>query len=821
MKNIQFVASLFLLSLLTVNCVSAQKKMKADFERKQLFDFDWKFSVGEFSTANAVNFDDSSWRKLDLPHDWSIEGKSEKNNPSGGDGGFYPMGTGWYRKTFSVPAQWKNQKVAIYFEGVYMNAEVFVNGKSVGIQPYGYTSFEYDLTPYLKFGQQNTIAVKVDNSKQKNSRWYSGSGIYRHVWLKVKNPIHIKNWGVSITTPKVTKEKATVQVKTIVKNETETLQIIDVLTTISIKKVNDSNTISMSTGNGVGVSLKAGEEKEIVQNIEVKKPILWSPETPDLYHAEVKIMNEHIKIGDEPIDVATKDFGIRTIEFSTENGFVLNGKKIELNGGCVHHDNGALGAAAYDRAEIRKVELLKTAGFNALRTSHNPPSEAFLDACDRLGMLVIDEAFDGWKEKKTTYDYASIFDKWWKHDVESMVLRDRNHPSIIMWSIGNEIIERKEPAAVETAKMLANAVRNIDPTRPVTSAMTTWDNSWEIFDPLMAAHDVAGYNYQLHHAESDHERVPSRIIVQTESFPKDAFSNWNLVQKHNYIIGDFVWTAMDYLGESGIGRYVYPGEPAGEHWEGNLYPWHGAYCGDLDVTGWRKPISHYRSMLYNDNEKLYMAVREPNPDSGAIKLTLWAVWPTWESWTWPGQEGKNIEVEVYSKYPKVRLYLNDKLMGEKETGLAQEFKATFAIPYSAGKLKAVGIENDKETESVVLQTAQKATQIKLKADRNEITADGQDLSYINIELTDENDILNPNAENQLTFAVSGPAVIVAVDNANLKDTDLYVSNTRKAWKGKAMVIVKSTKEAGDILVEVNSAGLKKSIIKIQSADKKK
>ena len=821
MKNIQFVASLFLLSLLTVNCVSAQKKMKADFERKQLFDFDWKFSVGEFSTANAVNFDDSSWRKLDLPHDWSIEGKSEKNNPSGGDGGFYPMETGWYRKTFSVPVQWKDQKVAIYFEGVYMNAEVFVNGKSVGIQPYGYTSFEYDLTPYLKFGQKNTIAVKVDNSKQKNSRWYSGSGIYRHVWLKVKNPIHIKNWGVAISTPEVTNEKAKVQVKTIVKNETETLQIIDVLTTISIKKVNGSNTISMSTGNGVGVSLKAGEEKEIVQNIEVKKTILWSPETPDLYHAEVKIMNEHIKIGDEPIDVATKDFGIRTIEFSTENGFVLNGKKIELNGGCVHHDNGALGAAAYDRAEIRKVELLKAAGFNALRTSHNPPSEAFLDACDRLGMLVIDEAFDGWKEKKTTYDYASIFDKWWKHDVESMVLRDRNHPSIIMWSIGNEIIERKEPAAVETAKMLANAVRNIDPTRPVTSAMTTWDKSWEIFDPLMAAHDVAGYNYQLHHAESDHGRVPSRIIVQTESYPKDAFSNWNLVQKHNYIIGDFVWTAMDYLGESGIGRYVYPGEPAGEHWEANLYPWHGAYCGDLDVTGWRKPISHYRSMLYNNNEKIYMAVREPNPDSGAIKLTTWAVWPTWESWTWPGQEGKNIEVEVYSKYPKVRLYLNDKLMGEKETGLAQEFKATFAIPYASGKLKAVGIENDKETESVVLQTAQKATQIKLKADRNEITADGQDLSYINIELTDENDILNPNAENQLTFAVSGPAVIVAVDNANLKDTDLYVSNTRKAWKGKAMLIVKSTKEAGDILVEVNSAGLKKSIIKIQSADKKK
>ncbi|GEC70958.1 beta-galactosidase [Flavobacterium flevense] len=790
-----------------MGCASAKKETLVS---KQNFNSDWKFSLGESSSANAVSFDDSSWRKLDLPHDWSIEGKSEKNNPSGGENGFFPTGTGWYRKTFSMPAHWKNQKVAIYFEGVYMNAEVFVNGKSVGIQPYGYTSFEYDLTPYLNFGQQNTIAVKVDNSKQKNSRWYSGSGIYRHVWLKVKNPIHIKNWGVAISTPEVTNEKAKVQIKTIVKNETTSSQIILLATNITNKK---GRSVAKTD---IKIELQPNEEKEVTQNLAVENPALWSLETPNLYAAHV-----NIRQGNKDLDVITKNFGIRTIEFSAENGFLLNGKKIELNGGCVHHDNGALGAAAYDRAEERRVELLKAAGFNALRTSHNPPSEAFLDACDRLGMLVIDEAFDGWKVKKTTYDYASNFDKWWKHDVESMVLRDRNHPSIIMWSTGNEIIERKEPAAVETAKMLANAVRNIDPTRPVTSAMTTWDKSWEIFDPLMAAHDVAGYNYQLHHAESDHERVPSRIIVQTESYPKDAFSNWNLVQKHSYIIGDFVWTAMDYLGESGIGRYVYPGETTGEPWEANLYPWHGAYCGDLDVTGWRKPISHYRSMLYNNNEKIYMAVREPNPDSGAIKLTTWAVWPTWESWTWPGQEGKNIEVEVYSKYPKVRLYLNDKLMGEKETGLAQEFKATFAIPYAAGQLKAVGIENDKETESVVLQTAQQVTQIKLKADRNEITADGQDLSYINIELTDENGILNPNAENQLTFAVSGPAVIVAVDNANLKDTDLYVSNTRKAWKGKAMVIVKSTKEAGEIVVKVSSPDLKDSTIKILSTYKKK
>ncbi|MFA9187363.1 sugar-binding domain-containing protein [Flavobacterium magnesitis] len=801
MKKIQFIASLFLFSLI-IGCASAKKETLVS---KQNFNNDWKFSLGESSTANAVSFDDSSWRKLDLPHDWSIEGKSEKNNPSGGENGFFPTGMGWYRKTFSVPVQWKNQKVAIYFEGVYMNAEVFINGKSVGIQPYGYTSFEYDLTPYLKFGQQNTIAVKVDNSKQKNSRWYSGSGIYRHVWLKVKNQIHIKNWGVGISTPEVTNEKAIVQVKTIVKNETASSQIILLATNITNKKGRAvANT-------DIKVELQPNEEKEVTQNLAVENPMLWSLETPNLYTANV-----NIRQGNRDLDVITKDFGIRTIEFSAENGFLLNGKKIELNGGCVHHDNGALGAAAYDRAEERRVELLKAAGFNALRTSHNPPSEAFLDACDRLGMLVIDEAFDGWKVKKTTYDYARVFEKWWKHDVESMVLRDRNHPSIIMWSTGNEIIERKEPAAVETAKMLANAIRNIDPTRPVTSAMTTWDKSWEIFDPLMAAHDVAGYNYQLHHAESDHERVPSRIIVQTESYPKDAFSNWNLVQKHSYIIGDFVWTGMDYLGESGIGRYVYPGETAGEPWEANLYPWHGAYCGDVDLTGWRKPISHYRSMLYNNNEKIYMAVREPNPDSGAIKLTTWAVWPTWESWTWPGYEGENIEVEVYSKYPKVRLYLNDKVIGEKETGLGQEFKATFTIPYTSGELKAVGLENNEEVESVLLKTAQQATKIKLTADRNEITADGQDLSYITVEITDDKGILDPNAVNQLTFNLSGAGVIVGVDNADLKDTDLYIANTRKAWHGRAIVIVKSTKESGVIHLEVTTSGLETAIIKLKT-----
>ena len=364
--------------------------------------------------------------------------------------------------------------------------------------------------------------------------------------------------------------------------------------------------------------------------------------------------------------------------------------------------------------------------------------------------------------------------------------------------------------------MLANTIRKIDPTRPVTSAMTTWDKEWEIFDPLMAEHDVCGYNYQLYRAAADHQRVSSRVIVQTESYPRDAFANWKLVQDNNFIIGDFVWTGIDYFGESSIGRWYYSGDIPGEHWEHDYFPWHGAYCGDIDLIGWRKPISHYRSMLYNNNEKLYIAVKEPNPEPMKIKETIWSVWPTWESWTWPGFEGKTVQVEVYSKYPKVRLYLNNSLVGEQATTREQQFKATFSVPYSPGLLKAVGVENDKETESTILQTSGDAAKIRLIADRKEILANGQDLSFITVEITDEEGIYQPNATNQLHFKIDGAGTIIGVGNADVKDTDPYVENIRKAWKGRALVVVKSNHSAGDIKLMVASQGLTEATLKIKT-----
>lgn len=796
----------FLFVFLNIQYVSAQTETSL---RKQLFDFNWKFCPGDSAEAAGRNFNDNSWRKLDLPHDWSIESGVDPDNPSKGSGGYFSGGIGWYRKTFRVPADWKDKVVSIYFEGVYMNAEVFINGRSLGIRPYGYSSFLYDLSPFLDFGKENVLAVRVNNSQQINSRWYSGSGIYRHVWMMVTPAAHIAQWGVTITTPATSSRKAVVQIKSVIKNESSSAKKLVFRT--NILKAGSKNAGNDQTGNDqVRVTIPAGSEKEIVQRIVIKDPLLWSPDSPNLYQAECQLYQEKLML-----DESTASFGIRSIQFSVEHGFQLNGKSIKISGGCVHHDNGCLGAKAYDRAEERKVELLKSAGFNAVRTSHNPPSEAFLNACDKLGLLVMDESFDCWRIGKNPNDYARYFDKWWKHDLQTMILRDRNHPSIIMWSIGNEIVERDKPEAVETARMLYREIKTMDTTRPVTSAVVNF-NKWEHLDSLMAVLDVAGYNYHLKSALSDHQRVPERIIVQTESYPRDAFENWAGVQDNSFVIGDFVWTAMDYLGEAGIGRTYYSGQTPGENWENDMFPWHGSYCGDIDLIGCRKPISHYRNLLYNNTEKLYMAVREPDPGPIKIKETWWSVWPAWESWSWPGFEGKTLQVEVYSKYPKVRLYFNDTLIGEKNTSREREFKAVFPVSYAAGVLKAVGVENEKETGSFILQTAGNVSKIKLSADRQKLLANGQDLSFITIDITDNDGIIQPDAFNLLNFKIEGPGTIAGVANADMKDCGSYVANTRKAWHGRALVVVKSSQEAGDIKLTVTSNGLEGNSLMIKS-----
>lgn len=786
------------MTLLLLLCMALG--VQAGEKRELCINEGWKFHLGDVTDAYAPDFDDSRWRTLDLPHDWSIEGAPAKDNPSGNDGGFYPAGIGWYRKTFTCGQDVAEALTSVYFEGVYMNARVYVNGHDLGVYPYGYSSFSHDLTPYLVPGR-NVLAVRVDNSAQKNCRWYSGSGIYRDVKLIRVPRLHFAQWGTFVHTA-TRGDETRVTVETTIANESPEPASFTLRASVSRQGREEAS-------GQCPVTLEAGETRVVSLDIPLRDARLWSPDDPNLY----KLTCAMEQGGEDRVE---QTFGVRTIAYDARHGLRLNGKPIKLNGACLHHDNGPLGAAAYRDAEWRKALLLVDAGFNAVRTSHNPPSEAFLDACDHLGLLVIDEAFDGWRTAKNQHDYSTLFDQWWTKDLGAMVRRDRNHPSIFCWSVGNEVIERKSPEAVLTAYALAGFVRGLDPTRPVTSALAAWDSDWEIYDPLAAAHDIVGYNYMIHKAEGDHERVPDRVMMQTESFPRDAFRNWEWVVDHPYIIGDFVWTGIDYLGESGIGRFYYEGQPAGEHYQGVMFPNHGAYCGDIDLTGWRKPISYYRELLYHPELKpLYMAVKEPSGYYGDIHLTSWSVWPTWESWTWPGHEGKDIEVEVYSRYPSVRLWLNDSLVGEKPTTREQQFKAVFTIPYRPGTLSAEAVGDDGEGPLVILETAGKPVRVRLSADRFEMAADGRSLAYVVAEVIDSEGRMVPNADRLLTFELKGEGTLLATCSADLSDNTGYTLPQRKTWKGRAMAVIKSGKRAGKLTLTVKGKGLKKATLDLR------
>ena len=792
--------------------------------QRQLFDFGWQF------TRNGKTV------TVDLPHDWDIfEGPNSGKGATGTGGGWFEAGKGEYRKLFGSPS---GEIVKLHFEGIYQKAEVYVNGQKAGQHHYGYTPFTVDITPYLKPQNSkaskpeslNEVVVKVDNSEQPNCRWYSGSGIYRHVWLETMPALHIAENGVFVTTPEVSADKAKVQVEVTVQNESN----------------NEQQGIVEVEGQQQEVSLKAGESKVVTFTYTINHPRLWSPDNPYLYTANIRLSDERIiQHGKATLSTlhsqhSTK-FGIRSFSFDAENGFVLNGKPMLINGACVHHDDGVLGAMAFDDAEIRKVRQMKEAGFNLIRTSHNPTTRAFLDACDSIGMLVIDEAFDGWRTQKNPFDYSTVIDSCFREDIHAMVLRDRNHPSIISWSIGNEVIERKDIRVVYTARQMKKAIHELDTTRPVTEALCAWDSDWEIYDPHAEVLDVAGYNYMIFKHASDHERDPKRIIWQTESYPRDAFRNWAVANDYPYVVGDIVWTGLDYLGESGIGRNYYKGEREGESWiEGGQPEWHGAPCGDVDITGWRKPISHYREMLWRPTpqplperegsgysqdgdaakglstplphreglgESLFLCVKEPNGYHGEIHTTMWSVWPTWESWTWPGWEGKPIEVEVYTKAPEVKLYLNDQLIGTKQVSRETEFKAVFTVNYEPGTLRAEVSTPlpHREGSGVGLQTAGEPARLRLTSDRTVMTADGQSLTFITVEVLDKQGTVVPEAAIPCEAVVKGAAKLLAFASADLKDTEPYTSSRVKTWKGRALLVVRSTQKGGSVSVSIKSA----------------
>jgi beta-galactosidase len=782
------------------------------------FDYNWKFFRGDVVEAERESFNDAHWRTLDVPHDWSIEdlpnqkenevvGPFSKESPGGSSTAHTIGGIGWYRKTFKLPEGSKNKIIKVHFDGVYMDSDVWINGRHLGNHPYGYTPFHYDLTPYLnEAGKENKLSVRVRNLG-KNSRWYTGSGIYRHVWLTATDPIHVAPFGIFVTTPEVSNQSSTIKVETHITNESK-------------KKSTITLNVKIADPNGKIIHENVSEQSEmavgnntLAQLVNIVSPRLWSPQAPNLYQAIAEIT-----VNKKVVDRTSVAFGIRTLKFSASEGFLLNGEKLLIRGACLHHDNGALGAKAIDRAEERKVELMKANGFNAIRFSHNPPSQVLLDACDRLGVLVIDEAFDMWQLPKNPEDYHRFFNEWWQRDLQAMILRDRNHPSIILWSIGNEIKERADSSGLRITRQLADEANRLDASRPVIAAICkfweqpgkTWDESAKAFSLL----DVGGYNYEWRNYEPDHEKFPERIMLGTESIAMEAFQNWQQVEKHCYVIGDFVWTGMDYLGEAGIGHAVLDNEKESPVME---WPWFNGYCGDLDLCGFKKPQSHYRDVVWK-RKNLSMAVHTPIPEGRKEKVSFWG-WPNEvQSWTWPGHEGQPLEVSVYTSSPSVRIELNNKLIETKILPDSAKLRTKFNVPYSRGTLKAISMQEGKDIDSVTLETVGLPYALRLTVDRKKVKPSKNDLAYVSVELIDEHGNVIPNNDLPVKFIIEGEGSLAGVTNAHPSELKSFQQPICNTFRGRCLVILQPNGRKGSITLKAEAAGVQPAIVSVQCED---
>lgn len=877
-------------------------------QRKRSLDANWKFHRGTAMNVEMVDFDDSNWRTVTVPHDFSMDpvcdytdhrwenglmddvqvGPFSRMSIGDWNTGQTVGGTGWYRKQFMLPilgnasveTYLAMNNVNIRFDGVYNQSEVWINGKKVAMNVYGYMPFVVNLNEILadksariaENEREVNIVVKAMNEGQ-NSRWYAGSGIFRHVWLETSDKIHLDEWDVFVDGSEIIPKKgANVKVFAKVHNDDAFSasgdMIVDILDAegkkvASVKKQFYAPGASSDEHSKEGVSV----ETEVL----VKTPHTWSVDDPYRYTARVSIQ----KSGEER-DALKIPFGIRSIEFSAKEGFKLNGKSMKLRGGCVHHDNGLLGAAGIDRADVRKVELLKAQGFNAVRCSHNLPTEAFLNACDSLGMLVIDEVFDQWEATKRKDDYSNYFSKEkqtiedgkivgmgitnFEHDAALMVRRDRNHPSIIMWSIANEVAQRADvPRGKEIALQISLAINNEDGTRPTTMAVSSfWDRpdlKWEedshrAFENV----EVGGYNYEWRHYESDHEAYPERIMYGSESLPKEMAENWKLVEKNPYILGDFVWTAVDYIGESGVGHTL---ERSDDRWVQLLsWPWFNAWCGDLDLIGMKKPQSYYRDVLWGKS-KIAMAVRPSVPDGEHEDVTQWG-WTAEENhWNWMGKgaTGKmksdylpvelrpenyktsnvanvarhnvnahrsdSMRVNVYSREERVRLLINDSVMGEKDVN-PENYTATFTVAYEPGQIKAeiVSPENKKakkgeEIAEVHFNTANAPAGIRFEAVDSIVTASHNDLAYIYINIVDDEGNLCPTAELPLTITTTGVKHIALAGTGHPYDMKSFRTLTPTTFRGKALLIIQPQDESGEVNVKVTGNGIEGNEFRVE------
>lgn len=785
--------------------------------RKVLFNDNWKFYRGAVDGGEAPLLEDSSWRTVHLPHDWSKEpipdqvegetigpfskksvGKAATGNTVGGEG--------WYRKVFVIEADDAEKRHELYFEGIYNQSEIWVNGQRACTNVYGYSTFRVDITPYcLPAGQENVVAVKVLN-EGRNSRWYTGSGIYRHVWLIRTAPSFIDDWGTFIHTRSIENHKASIDLSTTLINGDDRHKIYTVKARLLSPK---NKEVAYSSKQ---LQINANDTAEISLDFIVDNPALWSVEFPNLYQANIEIWDQ-----DKQVDVLTLPFGIRTIRFSLDKGFELNSVQMKLKGGCIHHDNGLLGATSFDRAEERKIALLKESGFNAVRVSHNPMSEAFMDACDRLGMLIINEAFDQWEGSKNPDDYHVYFKEWSAKDIRNLVLRDRNRPSVIMWSIGNEIRERITERGKKTAGYLKNEILKYDTTRPVTAGVNKyWDKDRKNMLPLDNAFyhlDIAGYNYMWRFYEEEVARFPDRILYGSESVAMEAAQNWDKVEQYNYVLGDFVWTAMDYLGESGIGNSIEVDPEENVH-QFMSWPWFNGWCGDLDIIGTKKPQSYYRDVIWRQIP-ISMAVERPIAAGKIRKVSFWGWTDELLSWTFPGMENKELAVNVYTRAPKVRLYLNNTLIAEDTT--SSLYKARFTVPYKAGELRAVEVVDGQEREAVRLTTTGPAHRVRLVADKTVLTADGQDLAFVRVELVDAKGNLVLNADREIQLTLNGKGLsIEGVGSASPTDMKSFGSMSPVLFRGQAMVILRAGTIVGNTQLSVTADGLQGDFMKISA-----
>ena len=807
------------------------------------FNKDWKFCLNLETDSNPadIEFDDSGWRTLDVPHDWAIEGDFDEHNPSGTGGGALPGGIGWYRKTFKVSKKDKGQVFSIEFDGVYMNSSVYINGHLLGTRPYGYISFSYNLTQYINWEGENVIAVKVDNSDQPNSRWYSGCGIYRDVRIVKTNPVHVAQWGTYINT-EITDQATIVNVEVTIENNSPDPAEITVWSGI----VDDK---------GKGVSMIAGHlvasngKNTIQQQVHMTEPHLWSVNDPYMY-----TMITEIRLNGKTIDTYSTPFGIRTIEFRTDSGFFLNGEHIRINGVCNHHDLGCLGAATNERAIERQLQILKEMGCNGIRCSHNPPSPILLDLCDRMGFLVMDEAFDMWRRRKTERDYARFFDEWYERDLTDLVVRDRNHPSIVLWSIGNEVLEQWSDAKADTLSLeqanlilnmghsedqlakegemsvnslitarLAEIIKKLDSTRPVTAGCNEPSPGNHLF--RSGAIDVIGYNYHNQNVPSVPRLFPGKPFIITESvsalmtrgfyempsgqmmtrpvrwdrpyfnetFSCSAYDNvatpWGSHHEENliflnsqpYVAGQYIWTGFDYIGE-----------PTPYGW-----PARSSYFGIVDLAGFPKDIYYLYQSEWTDTPVLHL----------------------FPHWNW--EPGQQIDMWCYyNNADEVELFINGKSQGTR-TKDAVHLHVVWNVTFEPGTVKVVARKNGVETASREIHTAGEPAQIRLTPDRSTIKSNGTDLSFVTVEILDKDGNLCPNADNLVQFEISGNGFIAGVDNGSPISLERFKDNKRKAFYGKCLVVLQNNGKKGTIKLDAVSEGLKRAHIDIKCAPKAK